>query len=82
MLPCSTGFGIPAETSIVSSERLPSERHVYFYADRAKGGAGLIIGPADEIVHASAGGRYYERAYDRRSVEIYRRIVDAVHQNN
>jgi mycofactocin system FadH/OYE family oxidoreductase 2 len=59
---------------------LPTERHVYYLAERAKGGAGLII-TEEQSVHPT--DRSYEKlveAYDPAVVKPYRKICDAVHE--
>jgi len=59
---------------------LPTERHLYYWAERAKGGAGLII-TEEQSVHPT--DRAYEKlveAYDPAVVPRYRKIADAVHE--
>ncbi len=59
---------------------LPSERHVYYLAERAKGGAGLII-TEEQSVHPT--DHAYEKlidAFKPEAVPGYRRIFRAVHE--
>jgi len=59
---------------------LPSERHVYYLAERAKGGAGLIISE-EQSVHPT--DHAYEKLIDAFKPEVipgYRRICRAVHE--
>ncbi|MFQ5987557.1 MAG: mycofactocin system FadH/OYE family oxidoreductase 2 [Dehalococcoidia bacterium] len=72
-----TVFG--AHQTNFAEHNLPSERHLHYYAERAKGGVGLII-IEEQIVHPS--DYPYQRAifgFDERVVPWYRRIADAVH---
>ncbi len=59
---------------------LPAERHVYYLAERAKGGAGLII-TEEQSVHPT--DHAYEKLIDAFKPEVvpgYRRICRAVHE--
>jgi mycofactocin system FadH/OYE family oxidoreductase 2 len=59
---------------------LPSERHIYYLAERAKGGAGLII-TEEQSVHPT--DLAYEKlidAFKPETVPGYRRICRAVHE--
>jgi mycofactocin system FadH/OYE family oxidoreductase 2 len=59
---------------------LPSERHIYYLAERAKGGAGLII-TEEQSVHPT--DHAYEKiieAFSPAVVPRYRKICDAVHE--
>jgi mycofactocin system FadH/OYE family oxidoreductase 2 len=59
---------------------LPSERHVYYLAERAKGGTGLII-TEEQSVHPT--DHSYEKLIDAFKPEVipgYRRICRAVHE--
>jgi len=63
-----------------AEDNLPSERHAYYYAERAKGGAGLII--TEELsVHPS--DHAYEKLIDGFKPEVlpgYRKITGMVHE--
>jgi len=59
---------------------LPSERHVYYLAERARGGAGLII-TEEQSVHPT--DHSYEKLIDAWKPEVipgYRKITRAVHE--
>lgn len=59
---------------------LPSERHIYYLAERAKGGAGLII-TEEQSVHPT--DHAYEKlidAFNPAVVPRYRRLCSAVHE--
>src|ERR1700749_2627323 len=60
---------------------LPSERHVAYYRERARGGAGLI-GMAFPQIHPTSQDVPGEpHAYDPRIVPGLQRIADAVHEH-
>ncbi len=59
---------------------LPTERHLHYWAERARGGTGLII-TEEQTVHPS--DRSYERlveAYEPAVLPMYRKITAAVHE--
>jgi mycofactocin system FadH/OYE family oxidoreductase 2 len=59
---------------------LPSERHAFYYAARARGGAGLII-TEEQSVHPT--DRAYEKlieAFRPESIPGFRKITGAVHE--
>jgi mycofactocin system FadH/OYE family oxidoreductase 2 len=63
-----------------AENNLPSERHIYYLAERAKGGAGLII-TEEQSVHPT--DHSYEKlidAFNPAVVPGYRRICNAVHE--
>ncbi|HXY75020.1 MAG TPA: hypothetical protein VEH58_06820, partial [Dehalococcoidales bacterium] len=63
-----------------AENHLPSERHVYYYAERAKGGTGLII-TEEQSVHPT--DKAYEKLIDTFNPKVIpglRRIADAVHE--
>lgn len=70
---------LPHSTGFTTQEGLPSERHAYYFAERAKGGVGLIIGDGSQIVHPSARIKWLINAYDTAVIPGYKRITDAVH---
>ncbi|MBI2321667.1 MAG: FAD-dependent oxidoreductase [Chloroflexi bacterium] len=70
---------VPAHTTNYGEEHLPSERHVAYHAEKAKGGAGLIIFEAIRVHPTSIGRAHGVIGYDPRCVERFRRVVDAVH---
>ena len=63
-----------------AEDNLPSERHVYYLAERARGGAGLII-TEEQTVHPT--DHAYEKLIDAYKPEVvpgYQRICRAVHE--
>ena len=71
----------PAHLTDFAEHNLPSERHAYYYAERAKGGVGLII-TEEQSVHPSDFA--YEKlihAFDERVIPGYRLITDMVHRH-
>jgi mycofactocin system FadH/OYE family oxidoreductase 2 len=69
-----------AHLTNLSEHNLPSERYMYYLAERAKGGAGLII-TEEQTVHPS--DHAYEKlidAYKPEAVPGYRKICRAIHE--
>ncbi len=69
-----------AHLTNLAENNLPSERQAYYLAERAKGGAGLII-TEEQSVHRS--DHAYEKLIDAWKPEVipgYRRICRAVHE--
>jgi mycofactocin system FadH/OYE family oxidoreductase 2 len=59
---------------------LPSEKHLYYWTERAKGGTGLII-TEEQSIHPT--DRSYDKlveAYDPAVIPVYRKITGAVHE--
>ncbi|MBN1161424.1 MAG: hypothetical protein JXA17_05720, partial [Dehalococcoidales bacterium] len=64
----------------LAENNLPSERYMYYLAERARGGAGLII-TEEQTVHPT--DRAYEKLIDAWKPEVvpgYRKICRAVHE--
>lgn len=57
----------------------PSERDLYYYAERARGGVGLIITEATAVHPNSLGERNYPIAYDPAVIPAYAKVAAAVH---
>lgn len=76
MTPHSLGYAEPLPED--SSLLVPGERHVYYYAERARGGVGLIIQEGSMVHRSSETGRQ-PRVSDPRSIPRLRRIVEVVH---
>jgi 2,4-dienoyl-CoA reductase (NADPH2) len=53
-----------------------------FYAERARGGAGLIVTGGSSVSRAGAGGRNYSFINDPANAPALRRAVEAVHDAN
>lgn len=70
----------PPHATIFADENfLPSERQVYYYAERAKGGAGLIVIGGSVVLRNSLARTGFNLVSDERSIPMYKKIVDAVH---
>ncbi|MFB6354581.1 MAG: FAD-dependent oxidoreductase [Halobacteriales archaeon] len=64
-----------------AEDGLPTERDTAYYAARARGGVGLIIGPSSMLVHPSASNPMYASGYDPAVVPRLRDIADACHEH-
>lgn len=69
---------LPHLTSFADQLGLPTERHAYYYAERARGGVGLIV-TGCETAHPSAAWPGRINAYDPASVPGLKLIADMVH---
>jgi mycofactocin system FadH/OYE family oxidoreductase 2 len=69
-------------TNYVDHAGIPDERAVHYYAERAKGGAGLMCTGASSVTAGSARVRGAMNAYDPRVVRAWRGIADAVHAHD
>ena len=70
---------VPAHTTNYGVDHLPSERHVHYHAEKARGGVGLIIFEAIRVHPTSIGRAQGVIGYDPRCVPAFRRVVEAVH---
>jgi len=71
----------PAHGSLLAEDNLAGERHAYYYAERAKGGAGLII---TEVTSVHPTCQSFERVilgFDKRVIPGFKRIADMVHEH-
>ncbi|RMA68702.1 MULTISPECIES: NAD(P)-binding protein [Petrotoga] len=69
---------LPHATVYVDQDYAPTEREMYYYEERAKGGAGLIIVPS-RIVHPTGVFPGLGIGYNRENIPKFKKIVDAVH---
>ncbi len=71
---------VSAHTQMYSQNNLLSDRHVAYYAERAKGGAALVI-TEQQGVHWTALGGYHgiSKGYDEEVIPQYKKLADAVH---
>jgi mycofactocin system FadH/OYE family oxidoreductase 2 len=76
----SNRISFSAHLTNFADNSLPSERHIFYYATRARGGTGLII--TEELsVHAT--DRAYEKsieAFRSEAIPGFRKITRAVHE--
>jgi mycofactocin system FadH/OYE family oxidoreductase 2 len=63
----------------LAEDNLPSERHVRYYAERARGGIGLIVVEALRVHPTSSFSSGSMNGFDPRIVPGLRRIAEAVH---
>jgi len=64
-----------------AQDGLPSQRHLDYWASKARGGIGLIVTEV-QPVHPSAGtGLNSIHAYDDACIEPFRKAVEAVHRH-
>ncbi|MBI2875753.1 MAG: FAD-dependent oxidoreductase [Candidatus Tectomicrobia bacterium] len=67
-------------TNFPDQNHLPTERQLHYYAERARGGAGMIV-IGGSIAHPSSVLTLWRNlVFDERSIPMYRRITDAVHE--
>lgn len=71
----------PVRTRFVDEGR-PTEELAAHLAARAAGGSGLVVGPAEMLVHSSASGPAFIDAYDDEVVPALTNVVDAVHDHD
>jgi len=69
----------PVRTRLTDEEGAPESALAAHLAARVEGGAGLVVGPAQMLVHPSASGPSYIDAYDDSVVEDLAAIPAAVH---
>lgn len=71
----------PVRTRFVDDGQ-PTEELATHLAARAAGGAGLVVGPAEMLVHSSASGPAFIDAYDDEVVPALTSVVDAIHNQD
>ncbi|MBU1053176.1 MAG: FAD-dependent oxidoreductase [Proteobacteria bacterium] len=70
----------PVSTNFATTEGLPSERHIYFHAEKAKGGVGLIEIEAPLVMpEPYLHGFRPILGYDKQCIPGLARIADAIH---
>ncbi|MFQ5762585.1 MAG: FAD-dependent oxidoreductase [Candidatus Bathyarchaeia archaeon] len=76
--PHSLGYAepVPGEPHIL----LPADRHADYFAERARGGIGLLIQESSPV-HPSSDYLFQICLYDKRSIPGLGKIADAVHQH-
>jgi len=62
-------------------DNYPVERYAYYYAERAKGGVGLIIAEESLVHPSTVFSRDVLIGYDKRVIPGYRRITSMVHEH-
>jgi len=74
-------IALPAHGTGLARESLPDERLINYYAERAKGGVGLIVVGSLQIHPTSPGITSLLCNYDESIIPGLRRVADAVHGN-
>lgn len=69
-----------AHAAMYAEDNLPSERQVYYYGERAKGGVGLIVIGGSGVHESSKFSSHFNIVGDERAIPGYRRITDRVHE--
>lgn len=68
-------------TLFSDSDSLFSERDARYFAERARGGAGLIVTGATSVHPTSATNRLYPTGYKKEIIPRYKTIADMVHEH-
>ncbi len=68
----------PVRTGLAENGRATSELAAHLRA-RVDGGAGLVVGPAQMLVHPSASGPTYIDAYDEAALDGLAMVADTIH---
>src|SRR5215470_16971877 len=81
------GLGYAVPDPDLPGFSIPSERHAHYYAERARGGIGLII-QESTVAHASSQGSAFgyqtatiAAAFAEKNIPAFRRIADVVHEH-
>lgn len=71
---------VPGHTTNFGDRNVPTRRNADYLAERARGGAGLVITEAIRVHPSSAGRHQSLGSFSDDSVPAYARLVDAVHE--
>lgn len=77
-IPNRVVFG--AHPTNFAEKNIPGERHLHYYEERARGGAGLIIVEEGYVHESDFPYEYAILAYKPEVTEGYRQLTDAVHK--
>lgn len=69
---------VPAHTTNFGEDHLPSDRHLAYHRERARGGVGAIIFESIRVQANTLGRPAAVGGYDPRCIEPFRRITQAV----
>lgn len=72
---------MPAHTTNFGEHHLPSQRHVDYHRERARGGVGAIIFEAIRVVENTLGRPQGVAGFLPGSIEAFRRVADATHEH-
>ncbi len=78
-LRCRINFG--AHTANMSEDGLPVDRHLGYYTERARGGAGMIVVEPVPATRQTQLTRGKFRAEDDSIIPYFRRVTDSVHSH-
>ena len=69
----------PHGQALASQDNLPTERQVHYFAERAKGGVGLIVLGGSLVMKNCIGFPFRNLVSDERAIPGYRKIAQAIH---
>ncbi|MGG5823154.1 FAD-dependent oxidoreductase [Falsiroseomonas sp. HW251] len=69
---------VPAHTTNFGEDNLPSDRHLAYHRERARGGAALIVFEGIRVHRSSLGRRQGVNGYDRAAIPRFAAIARAV----
>ncbi|SHK98753.1 hypothetical protein SAMN05443637_115181 [Pseudonocardia thermophila] len=70
---------VPGHTTNFGRQNMPTERHVAYHRERARGGVGLIITEAVRVHPTSAGRHISLGCFDDEAIPAFAAIAEAVH---
>lgn len=71
----------PHFTALGGLDGMPSDAHVAYHEERARGGVGLIIFESQAVNPSGKMSRRFVNAWDPAVISMYRKITAAVHQH-
>ena len=71
---------VPAHTTNYGEDNLPSERHLAYHRERARGGAALIVFEGIRVHRSSLGRRQGVNGYEREAIPRFARIARTVRE--
>jgi 2,4-dienoyl-CoA reductase-like NADH-dependent reductase (Old Yellow Enzyme family)/thioredoxin reductase len=71
----------PHFTALGGLDGMPSDAHVAYHEERARGGVGLIVFESQAVNPSGKMSRRFVNAWDRAVIPMYRKVTDAVHQH-
>ncbi len=71
---------LPHFTGLATNDGVPTDSHVHYFAERAKGGVGLIIMEGQAAHPTGKMSPRFIEAYDKKVVPGYRKVTEKVHR--
>lgn len=71
---------LPHNTAFDSMDCVPTDQHIHYFSERAKGGVGLIIMEAGAIHPTGKMSPKFVEAYDEKVVPGYQKVTNEVHK--